>query len=92
MNPNPLCDMTRPWGIIKLIHPTDKKIHTFRSEINSLTGDRLSGWDHNAPYINDSLSDISTMMKNIFIKGEVLEYNGPLAEKGRNLASKVKKI
>lgn len=61
---HPLARLNAKSGMIKFVH-TDAKIHSFRSVVNDLTGDRLSYFDNNAPSINDELKRIKSIFKNI---------------------------
>lgn len=74
---NPLTDLKKPWVFIKFIH-TDNKPHTFHSEVNSLTGSRLTAFDNDAPSINESVAWVKSVIKDIRNKRTVLEFQGNL--------------
>ena len=78
MKPSSLTDTSKPWGKIRFIHK-DGTEHTFWSEVNDLTGDRLSAFDGEPPSINDSLKWVKSVFRDIKAKAEVLEMGGDLA-------------
>lgn len=63
-------------GKIRFVDPKDGKEHYFYTCINDLSGSRLSGFDNKAPSIDDSLSWIRSVFKDIRAKSEVLEVIG----------------
>ncbi len=70
-----LHDSRKKGGAIAFIHK-DGTQHTFYSWVNKLSGNRLSAFDDNAPYIGDSLAWVRSVFKDIRAKDEVLESIG----------------
>jgi len=60
-----LSDENQKGIIIKFISEIDLKDHLYYSLVNSLTGDRLSGFDSGPPSINQSVSDIKSIIDKI---------------------------
>ena len=63
-------------GKIRFIYFKDGKEHYFYSCVNSLTKNRMSAFDGNAPTINDPLSWVRSMFKKIRDKSEIIECIG----------------
>ncbi len=63
-------------GKIRFIHFRDKKEHTFYSCVNDMSGSRLSAFDNDAPTVDDSLSWVKSVFRDIRAKAEVLEVIG----------------
>jgi hypothetical protein len=70
MKLNTLTDTTKPWVVLKFTHFRDNKIHTFRSEVNRLTGDRLSSFDSGPPTVGDSIGWVRSVIKDVFKKSK----------------------
>jgi hypothetical protein len=68
---HPLTDLSKPHVFVRFTDATGD--HTFGSAINSLTGDRLSGFDNAAPSINDSKRWILSVVRDIQAKATVTE-------------------
>ena len=62
-------------GKIRFIH-TDGKEHCYYSVVNDLTGSRLSGFDSDAPTIDNTLNEVSVIFRNIRNKAKVVESIG----------------
>ncbi len=62
-------------GAIRFVH-SDGTEHRFYSTINSLSGDRLSGFDDEAPSIGDSISWVKSVFRDVRAKAEVIEVLG----------------
>lgn len=74
--PSPLCDASKPWGMVEFIH-TDGEKHTFKSFVNELTGDRLSWFDKNPPTTNDTVPEVKKIFANIKKKAvRIIKYYG----------------
>lgn len=71
---HPLADSGFPAGKITFIHKG--KAESYSSAVNSLTGDRLSGFSNNPPSINNSLSEVKKVFKAIRKKSKVLSCIG----------------
>lgn len=69
----PLTDEKRPYIVLRFIH-IDNKEHEFYTAVNRLTGDRLSGFDHNAPSINDSMTWVKSVIRDIHKKATITRY------------------
>ena len=52
-------------GKIRFIHFRDNKEHYFYSVVNDMTGDRLSAFDGDAPTIDDSLTWVRSVFRDI---------------------------
>lgn len=74
---HPLHEKGKPFGVIQFVHH-DGTVHIFRSEVNRLTGDRLTGFDNEAPGINDPMDWIKSVFKGIRSKATVLQEIGNL--------------
>lgn len=75
--PHPLCDTSKPWGVIRFIHFRDGSEREFYTMVNKLTGDRMTAFDNDPPGINDPMPWIKSMFKNIRKKARsVLSYEG----------------
>lgn len=67
-----------PFIEVRFIH-SDGNEHYFYSVVNDLSGDRLSGFDHGAPTINESLASIRATVARIKHKAlRVLSIDGNL--------------
>jgi hypothetical protein len=75
MKMHTLHDTSKKGGSIRFIHPYGS-IHEFSSWVNSLTGDRLSAFDSNPPTVNDSLSWVKSVFRDIQSKNQVVEKTG----------------
>lgn len=65
-----------PSGQIKFVH-TDGTEHLFASVINDMTGCRMSWFDNQPPSVNDSLTWVRSVFKDIRAKAsKVLEVIG----------------
>jgi hypothetical protein len=73
---HPLAEKGAKSGQIRFIHPSDGKEHTFNSVINKLTGSRMTYFDKEAPTVDDPMSWVNTMFRNIRKKAKVLEVIG----------------
>ena len=62
-------------GTIRFIHE-DGKEHSFTSVVNDLTGNRMSYFDSDAPSVNDPLSWVRSVFRDIRKKAKVLEVIG----------------
>ena len=64
-------------GQIKYVHFGDGLEHTFQTCVNDMTGDRLSWFDSRAPSVNDSLTWVRSVFKDIRKRStKVLEVVG----------------
>lgn len=63
-------------GKIRFIHFRDGKEHAFYTCVNDLSGSRMSWFDNNPPDIDESLSYIRSVFKDIRKKAEVIEVIG----------------
>ncbi len=72
---NDLIDKSKPHGTINFIHK-DGKEHTFWVATNDLTGSRLSAFDNNAPDINENMTYLKTVFRDIRKKAKVISYEG----------------
>ena len=70
-----ITDKTKPYGIIRFMVQNGKE-RSFYSVVNDLTGDRLSGFDTNPPSVNDSISWVKSVFRDIRKKTTVLNYAG----------------
>jgi hypothetical protein len=75
MKMHTLHDTSKKGGSIRFARP-DGSTHEFSSWVNSLTGDRLSAFDGNPPTINDSLSWVKSVFRDIQAKAKVMEKIG----------------
>jgi hypothetical protein len=75
MNTHTLHDTSKKGGAIRFARHNGS-IHEFSSWINSLTGDRLSAFDDNPPTINDPLSWVKSVFRDIQSKEQVMEKIG----------------
>jgi hypothetical protein len=69
---HPLTDKRKPYCLMKVIHLSDGKEHTFNSVVNSLSGDRMVWWDYVPPSIY-TLKDARDIVKSIRDKSKILE-------------------
>jgi hypothetical protein len=74
MKINPLTDTSKPWVLVKFIHFGDNEEHTFRSEVNSLTGARLSSFDDNAPDVGDTITWVRGVLRGIAKKSNGITF------------------
>lgn len=77
-DPTKIHPLARPGvksGKIRFIH-SDGKEHYFYSVVNDLSGSRLSAFDGDAPSIDDSMSWIKSVFKDIREKAKVIEVIG----------------
>lgn len=65
---------SRKSGKIRFIH-SDGEEHEFSTTVNSLSGNRLSWFDSDAPYI-DGLSWVKSVFRDIRKKAKVIEEIG----------------
>lgn len=72
---HPLALRNRTSGKIRFIHG-DGKEHYFYSVVNRMTGDRMSGFDNEAPTVNDTMRWVKSVFRDIRIKAKVLEEIG----------------
>ena len=70
-----IVNQSKPFAEIKFIHK-DGKQHSFYTAVNDLTGNRISGFDGAAPSIDDSMSWIMTVFRDIYKKAKVIEISG----------------
>lgn len=64
-------------GKIRFIHFRDGKEHTFASVVNDMTGSRLSYFDGDAPSVDDPLTWVRSVFRDIRKKAtKVLEVIG----------------
>lgn len=71
---HPLADLDFPAGKITFLHKG--KVESYYSAVNSLSGDRLSGFSNNPPSINNSLGEVRKVFKAIRKKSQVLSCIG----------------
>lgn len=75
--PHPLCDMTKPWGIIRFIHFRDGTERKFYTMVNEMSGSRLTAFDGDPPEIDDPMPWIKSVFRDIRKKAtKVLSYQG----------------
>jgi len=72
---HPLASPNKKSGKIRFIH-SDGKEHSFYSCVNSLSGQRLSAFDNEAPTIEADKSSIRSIFNKIRMKCKVLEVIG----------------
>jgi hypothetical protein len=75
MKMHTLHDTSKKGGSIRFVRPNGS-IHEFSSWVNSLTGDRLSAFDNNPPTVNDSLSWVKSVFRDIQSKNQVVAKTG----------------
>ncbi len=78
-NPSVIHSLARPGaksGYIKFIHFQDKKVHTFASVINDMSGNRMSYFDSDPPSVDDPLKWVRSVFRDIRLKAEVIECVG----------------
>lgn len=76
MNPPPLTDMSKPWGVIEFEH-TDGTRHKFYCATNEMSGNQLSAFDNAPPCINLPTGEVKKMFKNIRTKARrIFGYAG----------------
>lgn len=68
-------DTNKKGGFIRFIH-SDGGTHEFSSWVNRLTGDRLSAFDGNPPTVNDPISWVKSVFRDILLKCQVIEQAG----------------
>jgi hypothetical protein len=74
---HPLCDMSKPWGVIKFVHFRDGSERKFYSMVNKMTGNRMTAFDNDPPGIDDPMPWIKSVFKDISKKAtKVIEYQG----------------
>ncbi len=73
---HPLAEKGEKSGKIRFIHFKDNKEHYFSSVVNSMTGDRMSYFDSDAPSVNDGIGWVKSVFKDIKKKSKVLEVIG----------------
>lgn len=71
---NNLIDFSKPYVYIRFIKNGEE--HSFYSCVNSLTDNRLSGFDHKAPSIDDTLAWVKSVLRDIEMYGEPIEKIG----------------
>lgn len=72
---HPLCDESEKGGKIFFIDDNGVE-HSFSSCINSLSGDRLSWFDSDAPTVYGAFSWVKSIVKNIKNKFKVVKTLG----------------
>jgi hypothetical protein len=77
MKTHTLHDTSKKGGFIRFIH-SDGSTHEFYSWVNLLNGDRLSSFDGNPPTVNDSISWVKSVFRDIRKKCQVIEQAGKL--------------
>lgn len=82
---HPLIDQSKPRGLITFVHPRVGRA-TFWVATNEMTGDRLSAFGSDPPYINMPIPEIKAIFRNI--RGQamaIISYEGTkeFAAKGR---------
>lgn len=75
LEPRPLTDTEKPWGVITFIH-SDGKEHLFYTAANEMSGNRLSAFDNAAPSIDDEISWIKSVFRDIRKKAKVTGFGG----------------
>jgi len=71
---NPLADKSKPWGVIKF--ELEGKIHVYYTMINRLSGNRMSAYNSEAPYINSTMAEEKKEFKKIRELAKILDYQG----------------
>jgi hypothetical protein len=61
---HPLADTTKPWVRVEFTRENGAKA-SFYSYINEMTGDRISGFGSEPPSLNDEMTWIKSVIKNI---------------------------
>lgn len=72
----PLTDLSQPWCVARFTHFQDGKTHQFYSAINTMTGNRLSAFDNDAPSIGDPVEWVRTVLRDIQAKASNVEIIG----------------
>jgi hypothetical protein len=73
--PHPLCDMEKPWSVIRFIHKGSER--EFYTMINTMTGDRMTAFDNDPPSINDPVKWIKSVFRDIHKRSDkVLNQQG----------------
>jgi hypothetical protein len=74
---HPLARPGEKSGKIRFIHADDGLEHSFSTCVNDMTGDRMSSFDECPPHINDSLSWVRSVFRDIRKRStKVLEVIG----------------
>jgi hypothetical protein len=73
MKLHPLADTSKKYVMVRFIHPQDGKEHQFFSVVNSLTGDRISGFDDSPPSLEDSMSWVKSVVRDLKARAKILE-------------------
>ena len=71
-----LIDESQKWCIVTFTDSTGN--HVFFSCVNQMSGCRLSGFDKSAPTINDSLSWVRSVVRDIHEKADNVKVQGNL--------------
>ena len=72
---HPLADLSQKAGKICFIH-SDGKEHFFYSCVNELTGCRMSAFDNEAPTVDDTISWVKSVFRDIRKKAKVISVEG----------------
>jgi len=76
MSLNETANLNKPWVFLRFTYKG--KEHTFESVVNSMTGDRMSSFDSEAPSVNDELKWVKSVIRDIFLKSVVKTALGSL--------------
>ena len=69
-----LIDKTKPWVIVTFEDKTGK--HKFYSVINSLSGERITGFDNSPPSVDDSIGYVNSIIRDISKKAKSVKIDG----------------
>lgn len=89
MSLNHTADLNKPWVFIRFLYKGSE--HTFESVVNSMTGDRMSSFDLDAPSVNDSVDWVKSVIRDIFLKAVVKTALGNLVREDDKKCSSLEK-
>jgi hypothetical protein len=75
--PPPLTDTSKPWVVVTFIH-ADRTARKFYSVVSEMTGDRLSSFHPASPSLNDDLSWVRSVVRDIGKKAKGVVVTGSL--------------
>lgn len=78
LKPNPLIDQSKPWTVARFTHLPDGSTRTFYSGINEMSGNRLSAFGSDTPSINEPVSWVQTVLRDILAKASNVEIIGTI--------------
>ena len=69
-----IIDFKKAWVVVDFIH--EDKNHYYYSVVNKMSGSRLSAFDGDAPFVDNSLKEVKAVLTNIKNRAPIIKVEG----------------